>query len=146
MATRVKEVVVSVHEKRNHPFEFGHYDASVTFTITADPNRRDQPDYMQGLTRLWQTRAHQIVCERCDGWEAGVREQRRIADVVGDLSRACNHIRSGYDILPTAKHAVELIRQLPFEDESAWREVIREALATGKKEALKRKDLVGVPF
>jgi len=34
----ITEVVVTTHEKRSHPYEFGHADASVTLTVTVEPN------------------------------------------------------------------------------------------------------------
>ena len=33
---RVTEVTVEVHEKRNHPHEYGHYDCSVTLAAVLD--------------------------------------------------------------------------------------------------------------
>ena len=70
----ITEITVSVHEKRNHPFEYGHYDSSVTLTATISPNERRST-----AIRDLQDRAAFYVKQQCDEWEKGIREARQIA-------------------------------------------------------------------
>lgn len=66
----VTHVVVSIHEKRNHPHEYGHFDASVT--LTAEPQPGDYYDTL--LVELREIARHHVQ-EECDDWVGEMRKK-----------------------------------------------------------------------
>ena len=84
---RVEEVTVCVHEKRNHPHEYGHYDCSVTFTAQVDQREREGAD--AAVTRLRElARAH--VRAECDAWIAGIARRHELSGLIDRLEYASN--------------------------------------------------------
>jgi hypothetical protein len=65
----ITSVTVSVHEKRNHPHEFGHYDCDVRFT--ADLEDGEDADL---VARQLRHRAGVQVAAECDAWVEGIEE------------------------------------------------------------------------
>lgn len=65
----ITSVTVSVHEKRNHPHEFGHYDCDVRFT--ADLEEGEDADQ---AIRMLRHRAGVQVAAECDAWVEGIEE------------------------------------------------------------------------
>lgn len=143
--THIKEVTVTVHEKRNHPYEFGHFDCSISLVA-------ELPDlsYIQHETmisdRIAELRAEALahVQEECDRWEL---EQHRDYNYRGELGaiRACIHrisyVSSSelFGVVKNAiKHLEEAMRLKGLEDSDPevkrLRAEIREAWLKRKKE------------
>jgi len=70
----ITEVTVSVHEKRNHPHEYGHYDAEVRLTAQLSP---DDHDDVVTSDLLAKAAAH--VKAECDRFIEQVEQERRAA-------------------------------------------------------------------
>lgn len=121
----VREVTVSIHEKRNHPYEYGHYDASVSYTAEIA-----EDDDVGDVTARLIIRAESHVKAECDEWIAGVHEQNRIDQFEGSLEQRLQNIRSGWQPL---KHAKQFLRRaaegLPPDRYELWRERLRQALS-----------------
>lgn len=81
------EVVVSSHEKRNHPFgEFAHYDSNVSVTVELGPGLSSLQ--VESRIRDAQDRARALVLEDCDAWEQGIILQREVDEQANRLKRA----------------------------------------------------------
>lgn len=76
----ITQVIVGVHEKRNHPYEYGHYDASVTLTAGVGLN-----DAIDEITQSLRAQARRHVLEECDDWAKSVKEEKRIADLTDEF-------------------------------------------------------------
>jgi hypothetical protein len=68
----VTSITVKIHEKRNHPHEYGHFDAETGYTIALDPG--DDP---LAVEAEWRARAYAAVQAQCDNWIAGIEETRQ---------------------------------------------------------------------
>ncbi len=107
----VTEVTVEVHEKRNHPFEYGHYDCSARVTAKVEPE--DSVDVTLFALRK-QARFH--VKQECDEWENGLREQNRLEHLRGSINSRMNSLRwaaSEERVDELYAETMELIHQLP---------------------------------
>lgn len=67
---QITEIVVSVHEKRNNPYAYGHYDAEVR--LTAEVTENEDPD---GAILRLRAIARQHVKNECNVWEAALRDE-----------------------------------------------------------------------
>lgn len=72
---KVTQITVSVHEKRNHPYEYGHYDAEVR--LTAD---MEEGDTVAGTAAALRDMARIEVTNECDGWIDTVNYKRQEAE------------------------------------------------------------------
>ena len=72
---KITQVEVAVHEKRNNPFAFGHYDCGVTLTA----EYAEDAEHAELDVNLYDLRdvARGHVAAECDSWERGVRRDRR---------------------------------------------------------------------
>lgn len=70
----ITEITVSAHEKRNHPYEYGHYDAEVSYTATVGV-----ADDILKVTKELQYLADSFVREKCDQWISLVNLERKVA-------------------------------------------------------------------
>jgi len=80
---QITEVTVTVHEKRNHPHEYGHYDCSVT--LTAEPIGNETTDEVVARLR-GEGAAH--VQEHLDGWIAGITGRYKLAGLIDRMEYA----------------------------------------------------------
>ncbi len=70
----ITEITVSAHEKRNHPYEYGHYDAEVSYTATVGV-----ADDILKVTKELQYLADSFVREKCGQWISLVNLERKVA-------------------------------------------------------------------
>lgn len=70
----ITEITVSAHEKRNHPYEYGHYDAEVSYTATVGV-----ADDILRVTKELQYLADSFVRDKCDQWISLVNLERKVA-------------------------------------------------------------------
>ena len=70
----ITEITVSAHEKRNHPYEYGHYDAEVSYTATVGI-----ADDILKVTKELQYLADSFVREKCDQWIGLINLERKVA-------------------------------------------------------------------
>lgn len=129
---KITQVTVSIHEKRNHPYEFGHYDCSVTYS--ADLAGQDNVDEVT-LALRGKARGHVEI--ECDRWLDTIHEKRRIGDIECRLHPMLESVANNYHKLSYAKRCVRQIRKLPQQLQEPWRGRLREALAGISQEAKK---------
>lgn len=79
----VKTVTVEVHEKKNHPYEYGHYDASVRLEADLDPN--ENADDL--IDRLQRQAAFKVQAQ-CALWIIEIEKDRRKTKIANDLDYA----------------------------------------------------------
>jgi hypothetical protein len=72
---KITQIKVSIHEKRNHPTEYGHYDSEVHLTAELEEEDIGQEDELIPLLR---DQARAQVKEECDAWEQNVLTAQRI--------------------------------------------------------------------
>lgn len=119
---KITQVVVGIHEKRNHPYKYGHYDASVTFT--ADIALNDDPD---GAVDLLRARARRHVLSECDAWEKTIHEEHRLAKLISDFDyQISNNLH--WDTVSTVEKCNKIIEQLPEEMRAEHRKRLIEAV------------------
>ena len=80
---KVNEVTVTVHEKRNHPHEYGHYDCGVT--LTAECFWNETTDEVVSNLR-GEAAAH--VQEHLDGWIAGITRRYELTGLIDRMEYA----------------------------------------------------------
>lgn len=99
----VTQVTVSSHEKRNHPFEYGHYDAEVRFTAELAPG-----EDVIARTKELQYLAGSLVAEKCDVWIGGIRQERAIEEANQTFRRRLSHAVHTDDEAEVARRLDEL--------------------------------------
>jgi hypothetical protein len=140
----ITSVTVTIHEKKNHPFEFGHYDASVTLTAEINPAENEK-DVAQAL----QFTARSLVKQEIDGWVDAVnheREQNEALEIAQDgINRAAwarggsEEYQNTYRFLH-ARNALRAIRKLDNPVQRGdLRQQLRKALAESRQEMERRK-------
>ena len=124
---KITQVTVMVHEKRNHPFEYGHYDAEVR--LTADLDSSDGAiDTVERLTR----QARIAVVAECDQWIDSLASKQRAAHAVGKIERLLRQMNMEYSdeyYESYAQQLVDLLNDLPG--------ALREKYANKVDEAVK---------
>lgn len=78
MTWQLRSICVGIHEKRNNPHAYGHFDAEVTYEV-ATPDLLTEAE-VDELTALWQKKARETAIGECDRWEAQVRLEHEIAN------------------------------------------------------------------
>jgi hypothetical protein len=122
---QITDVTVEIHEKRNHPYEFGHGDAMVRITATLGC----EEGVYDVIKRLRDLAREQVQAE-LDGWIAGIEEERRIERLVVGLGQLINDVAQDYYALRAAKAAVRSIRERPEASmQGKYRAKLRKALA-----------------
>lgn len=137
---KVVEVVVEVHEKRSHPDEHGHFDASVRLTAEVEDGAYD--DLV--ILRLREI-ARMHVAQECDDWVASIREDRRIGRLENRIGAELRDFWYFSDErgLEIAKGCLRLIGELPEAGLGRWEEVLAGALAGATAEARERAEAAG---
>ncbi len=76
----VTQITVMVHEKRNHPYEYGHYDAEVRYTADVEPgeNVNDATDNLRDV-------AHGHVQAQCNAWLDDIERTWRVMQTTHDI-------------------------------------------------------------
>lgn len=70
---KVQTVTVEIHEKRNHPNEYGHYDARVAYTVEIEHDENPAE-----VVSDFQCLAREQVLNECDHWIAEIERKRKI--------------------------------------------------------------------
>ena len=122
---KITQVTVMVHEKRNHPFEYGHYDAEVR--LTADLDSTDGAiDAVEQLTR----HARVAVVAECDQWIDSLERKRRAAHAVQEIERLLRQMKREYSdeyYESYAQQLVDLLNDLPEESRKGYANKVNEA-------------------
>ena len=71
----ITQITVSIHEKRNHSHEYGHYDAEVRYTADVTPD-----DDILKRTKELQYLAGSFVAAKCHEWIKGIDLERQIEE------------------------------------------------------------------
>ena len=122
----MSEISVTIHEKRNHPYEYGHYDCSVT--ITGDTYLGERDERIEELREI----ARRQVAAECDMWIAGIEEEKRIAELHREIGANLNALKDGRWCprpFSVAKEPVAMIRELSEVEQEGYRSLLRRALA-----------------
>ena len=123
---KITQVTVMVHEKRNHPFEYGHYDAEVR--LTADLDSTDGAiDAVEQLTR----HARVAVVAECDQWIDSLERKRRAAHAVQEIERLLRQMKREYSdeyYESYAQQLVELLNDLPEESRKGYANKVNDAV------------------
>lgn len=69
---KIQSVTVEIHEKRNNPNAYGHYDSRVAYTADLDDGEE-----AKAVVEQLQFVARQQVAIECDRWEAEVKLQEK---------------------------------------------------------------------
>ena len=128
----ISQVTVSVHEKRNNPYEYGHYDAEVRMTADLQPG--DGADDVIGRL-IGQARSN--VKAECDRWIADTEEVRRIDDLSARarmLISSVGNSSSPARLQEKMDAAQKVISQLPEEMQPEYRTNLDAAIDRANKQ------------
>lgn len=100
----ITQITVSIHEKRNHPHEYGHYDAEVRYTADLLPDE----DVLKRTKEL-QFLADSFVSEKCAAWIKNIELDRRIETTRQTFSRRLNHAVYTDDETEMEKRLADLV-------------------------------------
>lgn len=121
---KITQVVVEIHEKRNHPNAYGHYDARVSYTAELLDG-----EYAADTVEKLQFVARQQVAAECDRWieEIKTREAQESArrDLQWIVDRLENRLPNDHD---TADFEGK-IALLPGGEHPEWRDKLAKAQA-----------------
>ena len=103
----ITEITVSAHEKRNHPYEYGHYDAEVSYTATVGV-----ADDILRVTKELQYLADSFVREKCDQWISLVNLERKVAAFEATFRSRLNNAVWANDEAELERHLADLDKWL----------------------------------
>lgn len=121
----VTQVTTTIHEKRNHPHEYGHYDASVTLTADVEPGE-SAGDVINDLRDI--ARLH--VASELDSWIAKIEEQRRVDRIkqsLGTQMYQLRYARTEEEREHSIAEALETISELPDYLQENWKAKLEQA-------------------
>jgi hypothetical protein len=110
----IKEITVAIHEKRNHPFEYGHYDCEVRLVAEATPYPDSDIDELRNIARA-------KVREELDDWEQSILANKEKEDRRVNVEHQIHNLSYQYgkpDYDECKNDVVSLIHECP-EDEWA---------------------------
>lgn len=126
---RVTEVSVSVHEKRNHPTEYGHRDCSVQ--IVASVEHLEAADVV-ARELLGKATAH--VQRELGEWITVIEQDYRLAEVRSEVHFQMRQLRVSFSG-EIAKRTLAAIREgvaaLPADEQAALLEEAEKAYQVG---------------
>ncbi|MBN1815339.1 MAG: hypothetical protein JXA14_26140 [Anaerolineae bacterium] len=141
----VTQVTVTIHEKRNHPHEYGHYDASVTLVADVEPGK-SPGDVINDLRDI--ARLH--VASELDSWIAKIEKGRRIDSLDHQIGSQIYQLRYAYteeERQASVAAILETIADLPHYLQEDWKaklekagEEVRERLAMNAEADEKEQD------
>ncbi len=88
---KVQTVTVEIHEKRNHPNEYGHYDARVAYTVEVETAENPAD-----VVSSYQFLARQQVANECDRWIAELERKKLVLNAKQELRWIIDRARDGY--------------------------------------------------
>lgn len=101
---KITTVTVEIHEKRNHPHEYGHRDAQVAYTADLDEGEEADAAVVQ-----LQLQARQRVEAELDRWIAEVEQQRTWETARSQLGYMVSRAEGDdIDVAEFARHLLNL--------------------------------------
>lgn len=127
----VKEITVEVHEKRNHPHEFGHKDCSVSFSAMLE-DEEDALDWVE----LLREKADQQVKAHLDTWIAEIQLERDIESIESHIRLRFNWPGNEKELGERYENTIQRIDALPLGAVRvpAWRCTQLKAKATAVRD------------
>lgn len=113
---KVQTVTVEIHEKRNHPNAYGHYDARVNYTVQVD----DGEDATE-VVGQYQFIARQQVADECDRWEREIKLEVERESARGSLQWIVDRADNGQEHDSDADKFEKSLALLPAEEQAEWR-------------------------
>ena len=140
---KYQTVSVSIHEKRNHPHEYGHFDASVSYTVQVEDG-----DDSDSVTEYLREKARIHVEGELDAKVAQVNLEEERKDARDSLRWIIERAKNGnfqesdadkfeLHLIPLAEHErIEFNRRLVVAKEQYWadmREVLDKYIAKAER-------------
>lgn len=119
---KVTQVVVEAHEKRSHPSEHGHRDASITYTAEIHGNE----DFNEAVSNL-RLAARWHVADELDKWIAEIKTREAQDKARNDLQWIVDRLENR---LPTDKDTEQFedkLALLPDNEHADWRIKLKAA-------------------
>lgn len=120
---KIQTVTVEIHEKRNNPNAYGHYDSRVAYTAEVQDGE-EAKDVVEQLQFI----ARQQVAIECNRWEAEVKreEQRNSArsSLRWIVDRAKNSLQGESDVKEFEKN----VSLLPLDEQAEYRTRLEESI------------------
>jgi len=124
---QLTNVRVEIHEKRNHPHEYGHYDATVGYTAMVEPGE-DAEAAVAALRQL----AHENVTAQCNTWIEAIRQERALAQARETLDYLTAQARRGWVMDEEDVEKLESsLAELPEAERAIRRELLDKAATEG---------------
>jgi hypothetical protein len=123
----ITQVTVSAHEKRNHPYEYGHRDSGIELTATMVGT-----NFVPAEIETLQNYARMYVDKELDAWIQKIEKERQLDGIRMDLSNMVYTLENTSHPLSTAKRILTSIKRLPLEEQDGWRKKVKFALKTNK--------------
>jgi uncharacterized protein with PIN domain len=121
----IQSVTVEIHEKRNHPHEYGHYDALVAYTAQVEEGESAE-DVINRLRVL----ARQQVEAECDRWIKEIELEVKRAEAKQRLYWIVSRAKSGNPDGDDDKDFEEYTNLLSEDEQKEY----RDKLAAAKQE------------
>lgn len=136
----IKEVTVTCHEKRNHPYEYGHRDSGVTLVaeINSDLPNSEIVD-LQAMARKW-------VDRELDGWIEEIEHKRYLDGVRQDILNRLYFLQTTDNPCSKTKEILRRMEKLPIIECDEIKRKIRLALEKNKQNQEFYKQRGELPF
>jgi len=136
----ITKIEVTIHEKRNHPFEYGHYDCEVS--LAAEEFSKYSPELGDAIDTL-RIIAREKVAEELDNWESDVREEEKKRNALNNAENEIYklsfvHGKDYYD--DRKQEVINLIQEAPEE----YRDYLFDRLESKEQEWNSEED--EIPF
>jgi hypothetical protein len=104
----IQSVTVEIHEKRNHPHAYGHYDARIAYTAQVE-----EGEAAEDVAIRLQALARQQVEAECDRWIEGIQLEVKKAEAEQSLYWIISRAKNGNPDADDPKDFEEYISLLP---------------------------------
>lgn len=126
---KIQTVTVEIHEKRNHPHEYGHYDSRVSYTA-----QLDEGEQAAQVVESLQFQARQQVAIECDRWIADVERKKEIEKARDDLRWAIQRAGNNAFSAEQMTKFNEKVQILPAEERDYYWTQLNKAIGQYRQE------------
>lgn len=112
---KIQTITVEIHEKRNHPHEYGHYDSRVSYTA-----QLDEGEEAAQVVESLQFQARQQVAIECDRWIADIERKHQIEKTRDDLRWTIQNARNNGFSAEKMTLFQQKLEHLPVEERTTF--------------------------
>jgi len=137
---QIREISVTIHEKRNHPYAYGNYDCEVR--LTAALGEEDDGREDDCIDELADTARANVLAE-LDAWEDGVIQEHELQERINRIGNRISDLGWRYGNEDFEDRVLAILDEIELLPEEMRDKFIKELDLGVKESKSKEKD---IPF